>query len=145
APGSTLATVRERGVLRWGADAAGGAPFTFYDPSDPSKIIGFEYDIMQRVAAKMGVRLEQVQADWLALYDMLKSGRCDMLMNGFEVTEDRQEQADFSNPYYRYGEQLTVRAEDAEKYKTLADLKGKAITGVNGCGGGGFVVRGRVA
>ena len=132
APGSTLATVRERGILRWGADAAGGAPFTFYDPSDPSKIIGFEYDIMQRVAAKMGVQLEQVQADWLALYDMLKSGRCDMLMNGFEVTEDRQEQADFSNPYYRYGEQLTVRVEDAEKYKTLADLKGKAITVLNG-------------
>ena len=44
-PGSTLAQVRERGVLRWGADAADGAPFTFYDPSDPS-IIGFEYDIM---------------------------------------------------------------------------------------------------
>jgi polar amino acid transport system substrate-binding protein len=131
-PDSTLEAVRERGVLRWGADAAGGAPFTFYDPSDPSKIIGFEFDIMQRVAAKMGVRLEQVQADWLALYDMLKSGRCDMLMNGFEVTEDRQEQADFSNPYYRYGEQLTVRVEDAAKYKTLAGLKGKAITVLNG-------------
>lgn len=130
--GSTLAAIKESGVLRWGADASGGAPFTFYDPADPSKIIGFEYDIMLRVAEKMGVRLEQVQADWLALYDMLKSGRCDMLMNGFEVTEDRQEQADFSIPYYRYGEQLTVRVEDAGKYKTLEDLKGKAITVLNG-------------
>ncbi len=131
-PGTTLAAIKNRGILRWGADASGGAPFTFYDPSDPSKIIGFEYDIMLRVAEKMNVKLEQVQADWLALYDMLKSGRCDLLMNGFEVTEDREEQADFSIPYYRYGEQLTIRAEDAEKYKSLDDLKGKAITVLNG-------------
>ncbi len=131
-PQTSLAAIKERGVLLWGADASGGAPFTFYDPADPSKVIGFEHDIMLRVAENMGVRLEQVQADWLALYDMLKSGRCDLLMNGFEVTEDRQEQADFSIPYYRYGEQLTVRAEDKSKYRTLDDLKGKAITVLNG-------------
>jgi polar amino acid transport system substrate-binding protein len=131
-PGSTLASIRQTGVLRWGADVSGGAPFAFYDPADPSRIIGFEVDIMQSMAMKMGVRLEHVQADWLALYDMLASGRCDILMCGFEVTEDRAEQADFSIPYYRYGQQLTVRAGDAERFRTLDDLKGHAISVLNG-------------
>ncbi len=129
---STLAKVRASGVLRWGADVSGGAPFAFYDPGVPLNIIGFEVDIMRSVAAKMGVRLQQVQADWLALYDMLATDRCDMLMCGFEVTEDREEQADFSIRYYRYGEQLTVRAEDAARFRTLDDLKGHAITVLNG-------------
>jgi polar amino acid transport system substrate-binding protein len=131
-PGSTLAKVRAEGVLRWGADAAGGAPFAFYDPADPDRTIGFEVEVMERIGQKMGVRLERVQADWLALYDVMKSGRCDLLMCGFEVTEDRQEQADFSVPYYRYGQQLTVRAADREKYPSLDALKGRPISVLNG-------------
>lgn len=131
-PGSTLAKVRAAGVLRCGADASGGAPFWFGDPNDPAHVIGFEVDIMQAIAAKMGVRLEHVQADWLALFDMLKAERCDVLMCGFEVTEDRAKQADFSVPYYRYGEQLTVRAEDRDRFKSLDDLRGHAITVLNG-------------
>ena len=43
---SALKRVKERGVLLWGSDAEGGAPYVFPDPKDPSKLIGFELDIV---------------------------------------------------------------------------------------------------
>jgi polar amino acid transport system substrate-binding protein len=38
----------------------------------------------------------------------------------------------FSSPYCVYAQQITVRAEDKDKYKTLADLKGKKIGTLSG-------------
>src|SRR4029453_15465496 len=35
--------------LLWGADAEGGAPYEFQDPRDPSRIIGFEVDIIDAI------------------------------------------------------------------------------------------------
>ena len=43
-------------VLKWGADAEGGAPYAFRDPRDPSRIIGFEVDLMNEVAAMLGMK-----------------------------------------------------------------------------------------
>ena len=43
---STIERIKERGVLLWGCDAEGGAPMAFPDPKDPSKLIGFEVEIV---------------------------------------------------------------------------------------------------
>ena len=37
AVGSSLRRIQDAGVLRWGLDPAGGAPFTMPDPRDPSR------------------------------------------------------------------------------------------------------------
>jgi len=52
---STLDTIKARGVLLWGSDSGGGAPYVFPDPKDPSKLIGFELDIMEAIAKQLGV------------------------------------------------------------------------------------------
>ncbi|MBC7396659.1 MAG: amino acid ABC transporter permease, partial [Bdellovibrionales bacterium] len=44
--------------LRWAADAKSGAPFMFVDPSNPKKMKGFELDIMEKLAEKMGRKLQ---------------------------------------------------------------------------------------
>ncbi|MFM7052857.1 MAG: ABC transporter permease subunit [Planctomycetota bacterium] len=118
--------------LRWGADPSGGAPFAFFDPADPSRVIGFEVDIMEEVARRLGRPLEPYRADWLALFDALEAGRCDVLMNGFEVTEERAEVARFSVPYFAFGQQIVVRAGDAGQVRSLADLAGRRIAVLNG-------------
>ena len=53
---SSVARAQEpRGdVLRWGADPSGGAPFAFFDPDNPDRVIGFEVDIMAEVARRLG-------------------------------------------------------------------------------------------
>lgn len=128
----TLAKIKHDGVIKWGADASGGAPFVFNDPKNPDKVVGFELEIMDKLAAHMGVKHEQVQASWETLIPNMLTRRCDMVINGIEINEERKKVVAFSEPYYVYEQQLTVRVEDKEKYKSLADLKGKKIGTLSG-------------
>ena len=51
-----LDAIKSRGVLRWGADAEGGAPYVYPDPERPERLIGFECDLAEALAAKLGVK-----------------------------------------------------------------------------------------
>ena len=130
--GTSLRRIQDQGVLRWGIDPAGGAPFSMPDPRDPRQLIGFEIELVERLSQYLGVRSEPVQADWLALIDNMKAGRTDLALNGLEVSPERAEVVDFTVPYYRYGQQLTIRAADKERYRSLADLNGKTVSVLNG-------------
>jgi polar amino acid transport system substrate-binding protein len=59
-----LAEIRQRGVLLWGADAEGGAPYVFPDPRRPERLTGFEYDLAGALAARLGVTAKMVQNQW---------------------------------------------------------------------------------
>ncbi|HLX63693.1 MAG TPA: transporter substrate-binding domain-containing protein [Planctomycetota bacterium] len=129
----TLAKIKREGVLKWGADYSGGAPFVFKDPKDNKTVIGFEMDIMEKFAKHMGVKAVQTQAEWDSLIeDMVSRHSTDMVMNGIEINEEREKAVGLSEPYYIYEQQITIRAEDKDKYKSLDDLKGKKIATLTG-------------
>lgn len=128
----TLAKIKREGVIKWGADSSGGAPFVYLDPKDNKTVIGFEMDIMDKFAKHLGVKHEQIQAQWDALIDDMRSKRSDLVMNGIEINPDREKAVGLSDPYYLYEQQLTVRADDKDKYKSLADLKGKKVATLKG-------------
>ena len=130
----TLARIKREGVLKWGADPSGGAPFVFFDPKDPNveRVIGFEMDIMDKFAAHLGVRHEMVRAQWDALPEAMKARRTDLVMNGYEINEERKKRYAFSKPYYVYEQMLVVRAVDKDRYKSLDDLKGKKMGTLSG-------------
>src|SRR3972149_4987464 len=123
---SIVQKIKERGVLLWGCDAEGGAPMAFPDPKDPSRLIGFEVDIAEAVAARLGVKAKMVQTAWITLIPALERGDFDIAMNGLEITPEREKKILFSRPYYIYTEQLVVR-KDTEVIKGLSDLKGKKV------------------
>lgn len=125
-PAGTLEAVRERGILRVGADAEGGAPYVFPDPKDPSKRIGFEVDLAEAIARELGVKAKIVQGSWDSLIPSLDRGDFDVAMNGIEITPLRAEKILFSLPYYVYTEQLVVRKEET-RISDLADLKGMEV------------------
>ena len=52
----TLEIIKSRGQLLWGADAEGGAPYVFPNPQKPEELTGFEYDLAEALAAKLGVK-----------------------------------------------------------------------------------------
>lgn len=131
-PGTSLRRIQDEGVLRWGVDPAGGAPFAMPDPNEPGRLIGFEVELVERLASLLGVRSAPVEGDWLALVDNLRAGRTDLVLNGLEVTPERAAVVVFTTPYYRYGQQLVVRAADREHYRSLADLVGRRISVLNG-------------
>jgi polar amino acid transport system substrate-binding protein len=114
----------ETGVLRWAGDSEGGAPYVFRDPRNPSRIVGFEVDLMNAVAKKLGRRAQFVQNQWDGLVPGLKRADYDVAVNGIEITEDRSREVAFSTPYYQTFEQITVRAQ-GPLITSLAEARGK--------------------
>lgn len=123
----TLERVKARGELLWGADAHGGAPFVFSDPKDPTRLIGFEVELADGIAAKLGVRARMVQGPWDKLIDLLERGDFDLAMNGLEFSEDKKASALLSRPYYVAAQKLTVKRGEPGAPRTLDDVKGKAV------------------
>ena len=127
--GQTLAGIKQRGEITWGADIQGGEPYVYEDPQNPSQLIGFEVDIMNAIARHLGVKARMVQYNWSNLVQSLERGDFDVVMNGLESTAERRERILLSDPYYVYAETLTVRAGDP--YRSLFDLTGKRVGTLN--------------
>ena len=106
------------GVLRWGGDAEGGAPFQLRDPKDPSRVIGFEVELADALAESLGRRLaiplkaEFVQYEWTSLTLGLDKGDFDCIISGFEISPENRAAVLFSRPYYIYAQQLVVRRDE---------------------------------
>jgi polar amino acid transport system substrate-binding protein len=121
-----LQAIQQRGLLKWGADAEGGAPYVFPDPQKPERLIGFELDLANALAAQLGVRAELVQNSWDGLVPALERGNFDVILNGLELTPEHQQQIAMSRPYYAYAQQLVVRRETTG-IQRLEDLKGRTV------------------
>jgi polar amino acid transport system substrate-binding protein len=123
----TLAAVRERGELWWGADAQGGAPFIFQDPRDPNHLIGFEVDLADAIAKKLGVTAHPVQGQWDKLLELLDRGDFDIALNGIEASAEKLRVCMLSEPYYVAAERMTVRRGDHFAPRTLHDVRDRRI------------------
>lgn len=128
---TSLQEVKERGVLLWGADVIGGVPYVYEDPKNPGSYIGFEMDIAKAIARQMGVEQKLVIKAWDTLIPELQRETFDLTMNGIEDTEERGRIVLFSEPYFIYSQQITVRKETTG-IGDLADLEGKTVATLSG-------------
>ncbi|MBI3782814.1 MAG: ABC transporter permease subunit [Deltaproteobacteria bacterium] len=121
-----LARVQRQQVLRWGGDVQGGEPYAYQDAHDSRHLIGFEVEIADALARRLGVKAEFVQNDWSTLIPSLERGDFDVAMNGLEVTAARRSRVAFSDPYYAFEETLVVRRDDSA-VQGLDDLDDKRV------------------
>jgi polar amino acid transport system substrate-binding protein len=126
-----LQRVQRDGVLKWGADAEGGAPYVFPDPRQPEHLIGFEVEIAEALARKLGVRSQTVQNQWDGLVPALLRGNFDVVLNGLEITDEHRQQIALSQPYYVYSQQIITR-KDNDGLTNLPSLKGHAVGTLSG-------------
>ena len=113
--------------LRWGADAQGGAPYVFQDPTDPNRLIGFEVELAGILSKRLGLQARPVQGPWDKLLDLLARGDFDIALNGIEVAEEKKRVALLSRPYFAAPQRLTIRKGDPKAPRSLEGLKGRAI------------------
>jgi polar amino acid transport system substrate-binding protein len=126
----TPAELRARGELRWGGDLQGGEPYVFEDPRDPRHLIGFEVDIADALARRLGLgRARFVEMQWSNLVPALERGDFDVVLNGLEDTPERRARLRLSRPYFVYREVLAVHR--GAPYRTLDDLRGKRVGTLN--------------
>jgi len=126
-----LEQIRKSGVLRWGADAEGGAPYVYPDPQHPDRLIGFEYELAEALAAKLGVKAKMVQNQWDQLLPALDRGNFDIILNGLELTQETQQRVAMSRPYYVYAQQIVTRRQTTGLDR-IEDLNGKAVGVLSG-------------
>ena len=111
-------------VLRWAADPNSNAPYTFYAPG--KALTGFEYEIINAVARRLGRRAEFVQNDWNGLIPGLHRGLYDCVICGIEITPDKANEVSFSIPYYFTFEQFVGRR-GTPPLSSLEQLRGRNI------------------
>ncbi|MEO5816406.1 MAG: ABC transporter substrate-binding protein/permease [Gemmatimonadaceae bacterium] len=113
--------------LRWGGDAEGGAPFVEADPSNPSRVRGFDVDIAGMIARGLGREPTFVQVAWASIEASVERGDFDVGMSGVEDRPELRARHAVSIPYFEFREVLAVRAADHNTYRTLADLAGRRV------------------
>lgn len=108
--------------------ASGYPPYEFVDTSTgDKKVIGVDMELAQKVADKLGVKLEVQDMNFQALLTSLNSGKVDIAIAGINPTDERRKTMDFSDIYLPTEQKVMIRKEDAAKYKTVQDLYGKII------------------
>jgi polar amino acid transport system substrate-binding protein len=97
------------------------APFNFVDNG---KLTGFEIDIANAIAAKMGLKVEWKTMGFDGLLVGLQQDRWDMVIASHGVTEERARAVTFANPHYCTGG--VIIAKDGA-IRTAKDLTGKVV------------------
>ena len=119
--GENLAAIKSAGALKIGTECT-YAPFTYHDES--GKLVGFDVEIGEAIAAKLGVKAEFVEGKWDGLIAGLDANRYDTVINQVGITDARKQKYDFSEPYIASKAVLIVKDDNAD-IKGFADLKGK--------------------
>ena len=96
-------------------------------------IVGCEIDIVNRIAAKIGVKAEIVSAEFDSIIGTVQTGKADLGASGFTITDERKQLVDFSDVFDKSVQYLIVPKGSAIKF--VEDLAGKKIGGQNGTTG----------
>jgi polar amino acid transport system substrate-binding protein len=103
----------------------------FQSKDSTGKVVGFDVDIVDLAAKKLGVPQEIVDTPFEGIKSGqdLNTGKCDVAAAGMTITDERKKVLDFTVPYFDATQALAVPT--GKPYKALADLSGKRL-GVQG-------------
>ncbi|MBN9083122.1 MAG: hypothetical protein BGP04_02860 [Rhizobiales bacterium 62-17] len=117
----TLAKIRAKGTIVIG----NGGAFPPFEFMENSQLTGFDRDLGEEIAKRLGVRAEWIVSDFAGLIPGLTSGRTDVIISALTRTPEREQRIAFSRAYYQTGIAAAYRAD-----VTVAnpdDLTGKIV------------------
>ena len=95
--------------------------------------IGFDVDFITAVGKAAGFEVDVRNIAWDGIFGGVATGQYDIVAAATTITEERQKQFDFSDPYYEVAQAVVLPA--GKSIKSLADLKGKKVGGQIGTTG----------
>jgi arginine/lysine/histidine transporter system substrate-binding protein len=107
------------------ATSADYAPFEYIESDKSDEIIGFDVDLANAIAGKLGYEVEVKDMDFGGLIQSLKSGQADFVLAGMTPTEKRKKNVDFSDIYYT-AQHMVISKKDSA-IATVEDLEGKTV------------------
>lgn len=117
-----LGKVKKSGALRF-AMSGQYPPFNFVD--DQNHLTGFDVEIGNEIAKRVGVKGEAIATAWDGIIAGLLGNKYDLICGSMAITAERLKAIDFSDPYYRSGAQLFVGKDS--NILSVEDLKGKKV------------------
>lgn len=100
---NSLDRINEDGVLKAGIEGA-YPPFNSFDENN--ELIGFDVDITNAIAERLGVTVEFVPTPWDSIIGGLNAGKYDIVISSLTITDERAVKVDFTDPYYHTGTQI---------------------------------------
>ena len=123
------------------------APMNYYDANgdlvqdESGTLIGFDTELAQLVAEKLGVEVEFQEIDWGNKYAELQAGAIDCIWNGFTSNSkdsdgiERSEKVDFTHAYLDNKQCVIVKTERLGEFTSAASLSGKKAGAESGSAG----------
>jgi len=118
----TLDEIKKRGEMVVGVEAA----YVPYEFIKDGQIVGYDIDIANRFAAKLGVKAKFMDTQWSGIIVALLTKKFDTVLSGMTITKDRAEKLNFSMPYAEASNLLLIRAAETSIHSG-ADMGGKKI------------------
>lgn len=119
---TSLDAVRDKGRIVVGTEGT-YRPFSFHE-NGVGELTGYDVEITEAVADKLGVEAQFEEAQWDALFAGLNAGRFAMVANQVSITPEREDSYEFSEPYTVSPGVIVVREGDSA-ITSFADLSGK--------------------
>lgn len=116
-----LARIQEQGKIVVAMEGT-WAPWTYHDEDD--NLVGYDVEVAGLIAEKLGVEAQFIKGEWDGLLAGLDAGRYDIMVNGVDITEERSEKYDFSEPY-AFNRTAVIVSDDNDEIQSLEDLEGK--------------------
>ena len=106
------------------------APFTYHDETT-DELVGFDVEVAAAIAEKIGVEADFKEVAFDGGLTGVTTGTFDMMANGVDVTDDRKETYDFTDPY-AYDHAVVVTLATNDSITSFEDLSG--LTTANSAG-----------
>ena len=122
--GTTMAKLQEKGEISIGVKYD-VPPFGFKNPQN-NEIEGFDIDLGKRIAEELGVEPKFIEAISDNRIPFLQDGTADLILSTMTINAERDQEIDFSEPYYVAKGRILVKT-DNEEIKGVDDLAGKKV------------------
>jgi ABC-type amino acid transport substrate-binding protein len=123
-------TTIEEGILTVGTDL----PYPPFEYREGGELTGFDVEIMNEIASRIGLEAEYVDSPFDTIFTDLANGQFDVVISGATITPEREEQINFSEPYFNSLQALVVSDDsDIASFDDLGD--GDAVSVQSGTTG----------
>ncbi|MGR3764946.1 transporter substrate-binding domain-containing protein [Rossellomorea sp. NS-SX7] len=100
-------------------------PFEYVDTANSDEFIGYDIDLANMLADKLGYEIEIKDMEFSGLITALKTGQVDFVLSAMTPTPERKKNVDFSDVYYTAKNMIITKKDSG--ISTEKDLDGKTV------------------
>lgn len=114
----------EEGTLKVGSDI----PYPPFEYREGGTLVGLDIDLIDEIASRLCLETEIVDTDFSTIFTQLATARFDLVIAASTITPEREEEVNFSEPYYNSQQSLTVQ--EGSGIASVEDLQSGMVVGV---------------